>query len=503
MSRTGAWVALFFCWGAIGCATGGFSSGRSGEDPAALAPRLDSLLARSKTIPESELARELEAIRVSPGFAQLSAAKRHAALEAAARGASERKEQRKAHAFIEAAIETGEATWSDWHLRLLTREEGDWPGAARSLEAMARGWPERFSSFNADFVLYTLYKLRRQRAERASLWSLFETLWDTGWRPKSGTFGTIWVDRVLFMLEKGDLEGAVVASENITSLGDLAKMRVDRRFDAVTQRHPERFDIGRAVQRRRKEVMKRMIDHPRSLQAQLVLLLFLMQVGDYEGIVGKSASILEGIQAARGDEDLYDDQADNLNWIMNYRAWAISALGRWDESLSLLDEASRISEYDTLNVSQVINLATLYSHLGRLEDAKKTLAQVGQNQTPYGRKQVEGVLLSIAIQEEDEVAIKRVLSALAAHPPEAAKTYQDALVEADRLEEAARFLVSRLRDPDLRIEALVQVQSDRKRPQPDYVERMRDRWRQVIERPEVRAVIEEVGRIETFELELK
>jgi tetratricopeptide (TPR) repeat protein len=189
------------------------------------------------------------------------------------------------------------------------------------------------------------------------------------------------------------------------------------------------------------------------------------------------------------------------NWFLNERATALERVGRWDEAVAQLTAASRLSENNGGNVSQVINLGGLYCDLGRPNDALAAIGGVGANISPWGAMEKEGVRFDAAVQMGDSKQAERSLQYLREHREDALPAYQDALIIANRLDEAAQILVDRLLDPDQRVAALASVQSYAQAPSTPRVEDLRARRKAMIARREVQAAILKVGRVEKFNLE--
>jgi beta-barrel assembly-enhancing protease len=176
-------------------------------------------------------------------------------------------------------------------------------------------------------------------------------------------------------------------------------------------------------------------------------------------------------------------------------------LGRWDEGVEELVAGSRLRENRQANVSQVIELANLYCELGRPAEAIPILDKAGANISGYGAMQKESVRLWAALQLGDNKQSALSLKFLSEHRSDAPGTYFDALIIANKPAEAERFMVARLRDPDLRQEALGEVQVYALPPLPPLAMSFETARRSVIDRDSVQAQIRKVGRVETYHLE--
>lgn len=86
----------------------------------------------------------------------------------------------------------------------------------------------------------------------------------------------------------------------------------------------------------------------------------------------------------------------------------------------------------------------------------------------YGDMQADAQKFDAALQRNDSVQIKTTLGFLREHQKDALGTYQSALTNADRQDEAAKLLIARLADPRQSSAALIAVQpADARAPQMD------------------------------------
>lgn len=155
-------------------------------------------------------------------------------------------------------------------------------------------------------------------------------------------------------------------------------------------------------------------------------------------------------------------------------------------------------EHGRPNVGNVINLAQLEADLGHGEEALRVLAELpadGTGMTAYGRMQWHEALLSAAVAKGDSALAARSLEYLHQHQADHLGVYETALVRMKQLDEAATLLIRRLQNPETRRAALLDVQRYRDPPASPATRPLRERWRQVVERPDVREAIAAVGRV--------
>lgn len=281
----------------------------------------------------------------------------------------------------------------------------------------------------------------------------------------------------------------------------LLGMRVDNRYAGLVKSNPTRFDVERAMDAFIAAERAAVEAQPRSLRARCGYANALINANQYQTALDATTTAINEILSAKEGKAVFDDMSDYFSWLLDYRAQALWGLRRWDEAVQMLTVAAETKQQGQANVSQAINLALMSAKLGRLEPARDALARVGSSQSPYGKTQVALVKLIIAEQANDEAESDEALSYLKQNRSVSLNTYQLALVETNRLDEAEAFYISRLQNPETRFEALLEAQ--------DYVEyynlfsqgpervRLRiERWQSVLRRDRVQREIASVGKIE-------
>jgi hypothetical protein len=115
--------------------------------------------------------------------------------------------------------------------------------------------------------------------------------------------------------------------------------------------------------------------------------------------------------------------------------------------------------------------------------------------------QEAAVRLDAAVQLGDTEQADKWLAFIKEHRMDAPRTYEVALLLTSDLESAAKWLIERLEDKDLRSAALLSVQEyavPLRTPRQAELERRR---RALIARSDVQAEIQKVGRVESFKIE--
>jgi hypothetical protein len=89
------------------------------------------------------------------------------------------------------------------------------------------------------------------------------------------------------------------------------------------------------------------------------------------------------------------------------------------------------------------------------------------------------------------------------HRADAPDAYDDSLIDVNRLDLAAKSLIAQLRDEDQRATVLARIQTyDSPLETPRGAE-FYAHWRTVFAREDVRAAIQQVGRVEKYDLEYR
>jgi tetratricopeptide (TPR) repeat protein len=275
-------------------------------------------------------------------------------------------------------------------------------------------------------------------------------------------------------------------------------MRVDKRFDKLRRADPGAFDVKQASATSLARAEDRVHANPKRLQPIAQLLYVMLKTRQTE----RALHIADEVIANAGDghgKELYDDFGEYYPWIIDVRATTLWQLGRWDEAVTQQRHAARYPEHGELNVSQALNLSSYYAQLGRVDDALDATSDLGV-MSPYGRMQLEAVGVIGAVQRGDAAGIATHLDYMRIHRGDSLSTYQSALLDANRLDEAADLLVERLRNLAWRADALAEIQIYVDTPMTPLVQTREARRRAMIATASVRRALAKVGRIEKVPL---
>jgi beta-barrel assembly-enhancing protease len=439
---------------------------------------------------------ELRDVIAAPAFKSLSVDDQFQALTLAA-GATTPTETTLAHGYLDRAIALPGIGFEDQLATLsLAVNSGYAAAAAKSLTLLARQWPDRLASFDKRLIFRALWLAEHLApGDRfLVLQALYAAHWKVEWDIEPSAY---WRDLALLLLEQGSLREAIDVSTHIIEPYVLIAMRADRRFDALVAAHPDQFEVELAADRELKFLQSLSDEHPKSLALKARVMEALLHEQHYAAMLAASDYAVQEITATNFPDKLYDDYVEEHGSYFNLRSVALQREGRWDEAVAQLVEAGHEGD-----ISQLINLASLYCALDRPTDALTVISPLGPTRTSaYGAMQVEAIRLQSAVQLGDRAQLSRAMQFLSSHYADAPRAYLYALIVAKRLDQAARYLISELEDKELRQSILPDIQEYLPTPGTKAELEIEAQWRSIVARKEVQAAIHKVGRVESYHLE--
>jgi transglutaminase-like putative cysteine protease/tetratricopeptide (TPR) repeat protein len=443
--------------------------------------------------------RLLQEILGSRGYRGLNAEQQHAVLLLAGAVALQRNDAARAQRLLMQSSSKEAAEANDWLMRLNAADVNrDAIDATRSLTTLASRWPEVVHQVN-DFTVARA--VRRTPAMSSAQYQLLKALANAHYeRQDGGDLSPWWRDLGLLQLARGERTEAVATLRRVQEMYALISIRADNRFASVRAELGDTLNIDAAAQRHIDVLRTALSEEPAKLTPVLRLIEALYEVQRYEEALALTETTMAAAHGPAGPKT-YADYGDRYVWLLDGRARLLQALGRWDEAVVQLTEASRLPESTMGNVSQVINLAGLLNDMGQPAVARDTLAKLGKDGTsPYGAMQVANEQLGCAVQLGDQAEVERQLNTLREHQSDSPSTLQRALVSANQLDEVAALLVSRLDDPEQRIDALLSVQQYASTRRAVTAETLWQRWQSVLTRPEIQQAIARVGTVESYQI---
>lgn len=478
------------------------SSVPSASDQAARSSYLEAWSAvehDAKTESKSEeYRRSMELLR-SPLLATLPASVRHMLLLRTAAVGVQANDFTGAYRLAVRSTAMAEAASGDWLVRLDAAYFAHYSlDASRSLARLARGWPAELRLVPVSIVRRVAGREPQSAAERQARFDALEALYEARWTDEYGVEpAALWGELVRELAERGELREAVSVAAHVDSPRVMVLLRADKRFDALVREAPARFDVAAAGEREVRDWARAAERFPRKLDALVQLTYALLDVGRYKRAYQITSAILAQVDSANLQR-LFDDDGTSLNWILDNHARALEGLQDWKGAEWVLRSAADRLEHGERNVSNIINLAQFEADLGRGDEALRVLGELpanAENMAPYGRMQWYDAQLAAAIAKRDTALEAESLAYLAAHRSAALSTYQVALVRANRLSDAAKLLIQRLGDPATRGAALADMQRYQDPPAPQAAQAVRDRWRELAQRPDVQEAVGRVGRM--------
>lgn len=440
----------------------------------------------------------LKSLLASDGFRGLSAPRRHIAVYLAGVVALEKDDAPRTLELLRRAARFDEADFDDWNMRLLAAERArDHAEATLTLTTLAEHWPENLGEVDARVIRRVVHDTPHTGASR---YQLLSALSKANYKSEEGYEGYVlshwWRDLALLQLEHADQAAAQKTLEKLTDPAALISVRADNRFAPI--RDGLSLDIPAAIATQVQQAREAVKAHPTKLHPVVVLMWVLRQSLDFAEAVQLGDAAVSAMSGPKGPK-VYDDYKESRVWVLDARGEALYRLGKWDEAVAQLTAARQLPEMGDVNVSQTINLAGLYNDLGKPREALTTLAELASdNVSPYGLMQAATERVASADQLGDAAEVEKQLALLKEHQQDSVSTYQRALISANHLDEAAQLLISRLQDPDQRIDALLDVQDYKEAVLGPRAVEWQKRWAAVRHRRDVVEAIGKVGTVSAY-----
>lgn len=438
----------------------------------------------------------------SARFSELGSAEQHGMLAETAALGARLGDLAFAYRLLIRTTDLPQSVPEDWlarsHAAYRLDERAD---SAHSLAVVAQRWPFWLTVYNPHYVAELASWTPRSPEERRAQFELCRGLFEAGWKFDGGLEPSrAWAALLRRYAEQGELQAALRVLSRENDPQEILALRLDKRFDALAAADPAHLDVTAATRRWVDERRAAVERTPDSLGALTHLASAYLHVGRNREALELTTQVLARVAAAPAPRSAYEDAEVWLNWVWDDRSVALRRLGRWAEAEEAMRHAADLPEAGGANASNVSNLASLYAELGRGDEALATLQRYSGPLTDYGNMDLQYVKLKAAIARHDDAQEQAALRYLREHQLDAMGIFQAALAYAGRLDEAEALLIRRLQDPDLRTPALLEAQRYVETQSTPLVEQARQRWRQMLARPQLQAQIRAVGRIETLPL---
>ncbi len=479
-------------------------AGLSPEAQAAI-HALDDVSLAIRTGQGGDAAQRLRLILASPGYIELPPQLRHIGYAMLAQLDLRERRLDEAQAMIVQATDLAGATAAEWELEVniaLTRR--DERAAIVALTTLARDFPASVPSLEDRVIAGIMarsvllpdgpdLRFKLGQALIAANWTLKDPLNDGS---------RFIVDQVVLLIDRGDLAGARGIIGLIDEPAAMVGPRADKRFDPIRATNPQAFDLQALAERRLATVTALAAKSPTLLAAVAHQAACLVVLGRYAEALRLLDPALAKAQPADGGASPFTDTDDQLGAVQTLRARVLAGLGRYDEALAQLTQAATRPESGHGNVTQRLDLAQLQLQMGRPKETLASLDAIAATAlTLTGRTNVEGLKTCAEAAAGDAVATQASLAFVRAYHQAAPAALRDALACTGDLQGAAQVLIGLLNDPDQRLAALTWVQTLKQPPAPPGPHpSVFDLRAALIARPEVKAAIDKVGRVEAAPL---
>jgi tetratricopeptide (TPR) repeat protein len=444
--------------------------------------------------------RELRSVMDSPGFAGLTDAQQRAATLLAGAIATEKRDWPRALTMSQRACKYMSADENDWMLRVNAGTmAGDWDDASQSLTTVAERWSTALHKMQDTTISRIVGKLESGSSNK---FRLLSGLNKAAYERQDGVdLSFWWRDLVLLQVERGEIDEARRTLGKIAEPYALVSILADNRFAPIRAALSEEQSIPRAVENKIARLRARVQKQADKLAPTVSLGYALMESVRFSEMLQVSDAAIERVKSPTVAKT-FSDYGEQFRWILDNRGRALRKLGRWDEYVAQLEEANKHPGDHADVVSHRINLASAYADLGRPKEARALLEDIDEHKaSPYGNMQVAGVRLLSAALLGETAEVDRLIGYMHDHKDEALETYQEALLNAGHLDEAAQLLVSRIMDTRTRLGALMEVQQYTEVAElPPGERKLKENWRTVLASPEVQDAIRKVGVVSSYDL---
>ena len=389
------------------------------------------------------------------------------------------------------------ATDKLWRLRLsIENGAGRLAAAVSTVEAMAGHRPAALNGCSSGSI-WQLRDAVKRSGDKALLRRLLAVLAGDDYRPDDYHGVAPDSHRVAYarlLAEAGDTEAARRVVARLETAGGIAAALLDPTLRGGL---PRDADVRQAAERSLERHRQWAMAHPDSLGALIDAAADLRALGRPD----EALALLDTARARIGDAKAFEDRDEQLIWWWNALAKSHRMLGHYEEAVGAYRIGIHVPERDLPGVSLVINLAQAQLAFGRPEEALQTLAVFEQpNRRPngYGAMQMRWprACAQTRLGHADKAAGD--VAYLLANEKDAPQAVSDFYLCSGDLDGAAASFVRRLADPDLRVEALLDL-SDYDPPPVRFAgDPAASRYPALKARADVKAAIAKAGGVRRF-----
>jgi len=349
-----------------------------------------------------------------------------------------------------------------------------------------------------DQLVFALRRPFAQKKDEERLARSAQALLALGWPDdeKVDIRDQLRLELVEAQLKQGNVADAKAIAAALLSVDAVLHLVVAKKYEAAID--GDRFErLDRAI-----SAFDIQTDRLQRAKPDNYRLLF--QRAQFLRSIGRDAAALDLLMPRITDMAAVKAAGEDAFWAVNEAAYALLALDRGDEAVALMDQLQALGVKDHPElISMIINKGEVMMGAGRYaasaEHAVALAKDHAEYASPYGRMWMwEGAACGYALDGKGGMAAPW-LAKLRQGKDDNPAALTRALLCANDLDGAAAVVIQRLKDESESM--MVALQDYRtSTTTPKGVRILEERWRQVIERPEVRAAIAEQGRI--YELPL-
>lgn len=293
---------------------------------------------------------------------------------------------------------------------------------------------------------------------------------------------------------RGESAQAAAVAATIESPRPLVELMIDRRFDDVFGPSADRSKLVRAALAREDKLsLEAVSEDPDNLVATLRRVQFLRSVG-------RDAEVLPLVRRLTTDMDEVERSGSKAFWILNEAAYSLASLGRGREAVELMDRLLKIdieNNPDLINMS--INKGAILNQVGMHDEALRHVSAIESSQakyaSPFGMMWVAATAAcALAAQDKGDEA-RKTLGRFKDKSGDNEAAATQAMLCLDDLDAAEQLLLKRL-SGDNGVSVLMKLQKYEISGKASAIDHLTAaRLEMLLQRPKVKAAIEEVGRI--------
>lgn len=410
----------------------------------------------------------------------------------------------EAHKAFQRATQYPDATEEAWVARFETAlDTNDYADADVTFAKLRESFRDFVDNLSGDFVFRFERGLLTLPKSEERQFAFEDYLYEDGWL-NGGT--TMFIDTIRFhyamhLMDKGNKERAAHILDKITSPHIIAVLKADKRFDAVLASNSDKFDVDAALKEKVEQSAAMQFKSLLPLCACEIYSSALYEAGRFDDSVktiDKALRLIAPLMASVREADpSYDEHYTNL---LFQRALSLFALGRTDEAVGV---ASGLQWENCCgqNSDMPAVMGQFLVWMGKGQEANEYLASFPRNYlAPQDVADTESLQVCAQIESHQTSGIQYELSELRKAVYEPGAAIQGYLC-ADRLDDAANFVIAELADPQLRALALDQLQIySPAAVQTEMQKSLQAKFAALRERPDVLAAVAKIGRINRYSI---